>query len=87
MYFRSHFNFNFSFQIQGSKTRFIDTMSLHIAISGITSYQRALKITAKSGGKTVDQSQFRKFGVESSFLEWNDQSSLNNLADVYKVIV
>ena len=60
-------------------------MSLHIAVSGITSYQRALKLTAKAGSKQIGVAELRKFGVESNFLEWNEQSSLNNLADVCKV--
>ncbi|CAL8135393.1 unnamed protein product [Orchesella dallaii] len=71
--------------LKGTKTRFMDTMSLHIAVSGITSYQRALKLTAKSGINSLGPSQMKKLGLESTILEWNDQSSLNNLADVYKL--
>lgn len=60
----------------------MDTMSLHIAVSGITSFQRALKVTMKSrlkheGTKSVA-------GVDSSALDWDELSSLNNLADVHK---
>ncbi|ODN03888.1 DNA polymerase subunit gamma-1 [Orchesella cincta] len=73
------------FCTKGSKTRFMDTMSLHIAVSGITSYQRALKLTAKSGLNALGPAQMKKLGLDSSILEWNDQSSLNNLADVYKL--
>jgi len=49
--------------------RFIDTMSLHIAVSGITSYQKTL-LKSKD---TVE--------VES----WQQQSSLNSLNEVYKL--
>jgi len=77
--------FHFYHYTQASKTRFMDTMSLHIAVSGITSYQRALKLTAKSGANQLGPKEMKKMGLESSILEWNDQSSLNNLADVYKV--
>lgn len=49
--------------------RFIDTMSLHIAVSGITSYQKAL---LKSKGTIEDES-------------WQQHSSLNSLNEVYKL--
>lgn len=49
--------------------RFIDTMSLHIAISGITSYQKTL---LKSKDAIEDES-------------WQQYSSLNSLNEVYKL--
>lgn len=49
--------------------RFIDTMSLHIAISGITSYQKTL---LKSKDTIEDES-------------WQQYSSLNSLSEVYKL--
>lgn len=49
--------------------RFIDTMSLHVAISGITSYQKTL---LKSKDIIEDES-------------WQQQSSLNSLNEVYKL--
>lgn len=49
--------------------RFIDTMSLHIAVSGITSYQKAL---LKS-----------KDAIENE--SWQQNSSLNSLNEVYKL--
>ncbi|XP_057662077.1 DNA polymerase subunit gamma-1, mitochondrial [Diorhabda carinulata] len=51
-------------------TRFVDTMSLHICVGGLTSYQR-----------TVLKSQ--KFTEEDD--NWKHLSSLNNLVDVYKL--
>ncbi|XP_030811192.1 DNA polymerase subunit gamma-1 isoform X2 [Camarhynchus parvulus] len=35
--------------IQGSKMRFLDTMSMHMAISGLTGFQRSLWMAAKHG--------------------------------------
>ncbi|XP_025194484.1 DNA polymerase subunit gamma-1, mitochondrial [Melanaphis sacchari] len=49
--------------------RFIDTMSLHVAISGITSYQKTL---LKSKDIIEDES-------------WQQHSSLNSLNEVYKL--
>ncbi|KAF7988145.1 hypothetical protein HCN44_007639 [Aphidius gifuensis] len=51
-------------------TRFIDTMSLHISVSGMNSYQRAQVMASKN--KPIDE-------------DWQDITSLNNLADVYKL--
>ncbi|CAD6237015.1 GSCOCG00002104001-RA-CDS [Cotesia congregata] len=52
-----------------TSTRFIDTMSLHIAISGMNSYQRALMLAKKD---LLDHEELQG-------------TSLNNLADVYKL--
>lgn len=49
-------------------TRFIDTMSLHIAVSGMNSYQRALMLANKNS--PINEN-------------WLEITSLNNLADVY----
>ncbi|CAG9861793.1 unnamed protein product [Phyllotreta striolata] len=51
-------------------TRFIDTMSLHICVSGLTSYQRLALKSEKNSELDVD---------------WKQYSSLNNLVDVYKL--
>lgn len=34
---------------QGSRMRFLDTMSMHMAISGLTGFQRSLWMAAKHG--------------------------------------
>lgn len=52
-------------------TRFIDTMSLHVSVSGVTSYQRAV---LKSG---LDN--------EAEDESWKNCTSLNSLQDVYKL--
>ncbi|EDW13493.1 DNA polymerase subunit gamma-1, mitochondrial [Drosophila mojavensis] len=57
--------------IEDTKTRFVDTMSLHICVSGVTSYQRAMLKSKKDPA------------VED--LDWLAQSSLNNLVDVHRL--
>lgn len=56
--------------LKPTNTRFVDTMSLHICTSGVTSYQRALL-------KSKD--------LDLSDEKWLNCSSLNSLADVYKL--
>lgn len=53
--------------------RFLDTMSLHVCVSGVTSYQRAMLKSSKNT-ELAEEDQI-----------WSTQSSLNNLADVYKL--
>ncbi|XP_067620356.1 DNA polymerase subunit gamma-1, mitochondrial [Eurosta solidaginis] len=57
--------------IEDTGVRFIDTMSLHISVSGITSYQRAL-LKSKKETDPADE-------------EWQAQSSLNSLVDVHRL--
>lgn len=57
--------------IQDTGTRFLDTMSLHVCVSGVTSYQRAIMKTKKE--------------VSEEDLEWTAQSSLNSLAEVHRL--
>lgn len=56
--------------LERTGTRFIDTMSLHIAVSGVTSFQRILLKSNK---------------LEEEDEVWKNVSSLNNLVDVYKL--
>ncbi|KAM4826428.1 DNA polymerase subunit gamma-1 [Thomomys bottae] len=80
--------------IQGSRLRFLDTMSLHMAISGLSSHQRSLWMAAKRGrhstqtpaqrgGKAPRQAN----GPAISSWDWLDLSSANNLADVHSLYV
>nr|SVE87207.1 EOG090X00SQ [Daphnia similis] len=74
--------------IEGTKVRFLDTMSLHIAISGITSFQRNMLIAAKSGtnDKPLKNQKMRsKSGKMEEILEWQNISSFNGLSDVHKL--
>lgn len=52
-------------------TRFLDTMSLHVCVSGVTSYQRAMLKSSK------------ELSLEDQ--EWSSQASLNSLAEVSKL--
>lgn len=76
--------------VEGTKTRFLDTMALHIAISGITSFQRNMLLATKTGAK-VDriaknyQYQRNKHGKMEEILEWQNVSSFNGLSDVHKL--
>lgn len=56
--------------LNSTGTRFLDTMALHICVSGTSSYQRAI-LKSKS--------------LEFSDEKLNSVCSLNNLADVYKL--
>ncbi|XP_055546373.1 DNA polymerase subunit gamma-1, mitochondrial [Wyeomyia smithii] len=57
--------------LQSTGMRFIDTMSLHVCVSGVTSYQRAMLKSSKE--------------LPLEDLGWSSQSSLNNLADVFEL--
>ncbi|XP_037365894.1 DNA polymerase subunit gamma-1 isoform X2 [Talpa occidentalis] len=80
--------------IQGSRMRFLDTMSMHMAISGLSSFQRNLWMAAKQGKHKAQQptargqkSQGKAKGPEISSWDWLDVSSANNLADVHSLYV
>ncbi|CAG2166552.1 unnamed protein product [Oppiella nova] len=62
------------YEIRADKTRFLDTMSLHMCVSGLTQHQRALSYSQKIS--TEENS-----GNESHM--WSGIGSLNNLVDVY----
>ncbi|KAH8335954.1 hypothetical protein KR074_012591 [Drosophila pseudoananassae] len=57
--------------IEDTETRFLDTMSLHVCVSGVTSYQRAL-LKSKKDPAPED-------------LGWLDKSSLNSLVEVHRL--
>ncbi|XP_051062543.1 DNA polymerase subunit gamma-1 isoform X2 [Phodopus roborovskii] len=80
--------------IQGSRMRFLDTMSMHMAISGLSSFQRSLWMATKQGKQKIrpptDQGQRpqRKANrPEISSWDWMNISSANNLADVHSLYV
>ncbi|XP_077452607.1 DNA polymerase subunit gamma-1 [Stigmatopora argus] len=81
--------------LKGSKVRFMDTMSLHMAISGLTGFQRTLwmanKLGKKMGLQEVSQHmkkvKQKKDGPKLGFWDWVNISSLNNLADVHALYV
>ncbi|EPQ20484.1 DNA polymerase subunit gamma-1 [Myotis brandtii] len=82
------------YRIQGSRMRFLDTMSMHMAISGLSSFQRSLWMAAKQGKHKARQftqraqkSQGKGNGPAISSWDWLDISSVNNLADVHGLYV
>ncbi|XP_062998741.1 DNA polymerase subunit gamma-1 isoform X2 [Elgaria multicarinata webbii] len=81
--------------IQGSQMRFLDTMSMHMAISGLTGFQRSLWMAAKHGkrrGQQQVQEHIKKTrsktdGPAISSWDWVNISSINNLIDVHALYV
>lgn len=68
------------YQLDETGTKFLDTMSLHMCICGLTGLQRLAKVSQKRKEKNGET-------VESEDIEqnaWIEKSSLNNLADVYE---
>ncbi|KAM6961340.1 DNA polymerase subunit gamma-1 [Aplochiton taeniatus] len=81
--------------LKGSKARFLDTMSLHMAISGLTGFQRMLWMASKHGKRQGIQQVkehlkkvgWRKEGPMIGSWDWVDISSINNLVDVHALYV
>uniref|UniRef100_A0A674EHE1 DNA polymerase subunit gamma-1 n=1 Tax=Salmo trutta TaxID=8032 RepID=A0A674EHE1_SALTR len=83
--------------LKGSKARFLDTMSLHMAISGLTGFQRMLWMANKHGkrrGLLEVKEHMKKVGRPGPSFpgligswDWVNISSINNLADVHALYV
>ncbi|XP_061227335.1 DNA polymerase subunit gamma-1 [Neopsephotus bourkii] len=81
--------------IQGSRVRFLDTMSMHMAISGLTGFQRSLWMAAKHGKRKglqqvkqhIKKTRSKMEGPAITSWEWVHVSSINNLADVHALYV
>nr|XP_055048517.1 DNA polymerase subunit gamma-1 [Misgurnus anguillicaudatus] len=81
--------------LKGSKLRFLDTMSLHMAISGLTGFQRSLWMASKYGKRKglqevkehMKRLGRRPEGPKIGSWEWVDISSINNLVDVHALYV
>ncbi|XP_068169583.1 DNA polymerase subunit gamma-1 [Antennarius striatus] len=81
--------------LKGSKVRFMDTMSLHMAISGLTGFQRTLWMASKLGKKKglqvvkdhIQKAGQRRDGSMIGSWDWVNISSINNLADVHALYV
>ncbi|XP_029909718.1 DNA polymerase subunit gamma-1 [Myripristis murdjan] len=81
--------------LKGSKVRFLDTMSLHMAISGLTGFQRTLWMASKLGRRRgiqevkehMKKTRQKREGPMIGSLNWVDISSINNLADVHALYV
>ncbi|VDL28522.1 unnamed protein product [Hymenolepis diminuta] len=72
--------------------RFVDTMSLHICVSGLTSTQRNLKLASdkhlynnKLWKDFVAEHNSRKGSSDAESLDWIKDASLNSLLDVFKL--
>jgi len=59
--------------IENTAARFLDTMSLHVSVSGVTSYQRAMM---KAHKELSEEDQ-----------NWGSLTSLNSLTEVHKLYV
>uniref|UniRef100_A0A663N5T9 DNA polymerase subunit gamma-1 n=1 Tax=Athene cunicularia TaxID=194338 RepID=A0A663N5T9_ATHCN len=81
--------------IQGSQVRFLDTMSMHMAISGLTGFQRSLWMAAKHGKRKglqqvkqhIKKTRRKTEGPAIASWDWVHVSSINNLADVHALYV
>ncbi|KAK1160831.1 DNA polymerase subunit gamma-1 [Acipenser oxyrinchus oxyrinchus] len=81
--------------LKGSNMRFLDTMSMHMAISGLTGFQRSLWMASKHGKRQglqevkehIKRIGRRKEGPAIGSWRWVDISSINNLADVHALYV
>ena len=62
------------YRLEGSGTRFLDTMALHISLAGMTSSQRLLMMATKS---LTDEELSHK-------PQWLRRTSMNGLKDVHK---
>lgn len=68
------------YMLKETKTKFLDTLSLHMCICGLTGLQRAVKVAQKR--KQKDNEPIEPVDVENN--AWIEKGSLNNLADVYE---
>ncbi|XP_052795995.1 DNA polymerase subunit gamma-1-like isoform X2 [Mya arenaria] len=78
------------YSVKKSKLRFLDTMSMHIAICGLTSFQRILYKAAETESTTKVVLEYKQKRKERNTLttdDWKNQSSLNNLGDVHALHV
>ncbi|KAL4624293.1 DNA polymerase subunit gamma-1 [Arapaima gigas] len=81
--------------LKGSRMRFLDTMSMHMAISGLTGFQRSLWMATKHGKRCglqevkehIKKTGKHKKGSMIGSWDWVNISSINNLADVHALYV
>lgn len=66
--------------LEGTGMRFVDTMALHVCVSGVTSYQRAL--LKSSVANRADEVEVESDREDE---EWRNYSSLNSLSEVHKL--
>ena len=77
------------YNLKNDKLRFLDTLSMHVSLSGLTGYQRALFFSFKSALRNNEndlnaiRNKFTNDGHPDPSL-WSNTGSLNSLKDVYK---
>lgn len=76
------------YNIRNDKLKFLDTLSMHVSLSGLTGYQRALFFSYKSALRNNESNssivnRFTSDGHPDPSL-WTNSGSLNSLKDVYK---
>lgn len=76
------------YNIRNDKLRFLDTLSMHVSLSGLTGYQRALFFSYHSALRNNEANasivnRFINDGHPDPSL-WTGTGSLNSLKDVYK---
>ena len=69
------------YELKSSTTRFLDTMSLHIAVSGVTSDQRAQLIKMKALLKKQNDADIEE---DIPKQKWMNETSMNSLKDLHK---
>ncbi|XP_069767303.1 DNA polymerase subunit gamma-1 isoform X2 [Narcine bancroftii] len=81
--------------MKGTKLRFLDTMSLHMAISGLTGFQRSLWLASRKGKRSgleevkqhIKRTKSKSQSPGIGAWDWVNISSINNLADVHALYV
>ncbi|XP_048418608.2 DNA polymerase subunit gamma-1 [Stegostoma tigrinum] len=81
--------------MKGTRLRFLDTMSLHMAISGLTGFQRSLWMATKKGKRRgleevkqhIKRTTNKSRNVGVGAWDWVNISSINNLPDVHALYV
>jgi DNA polymerase gamma 1 len=70
------------YRLEENKRRFVDTMSLHVAVAGLSSQQRPAWNMNK---KTCEAEEGSAGGGDNKEIKWAAHSSMNNLADAVKL--
>jgi DNA polymerase gamma 1 len=72
------------YAVDGTQTRFLDTMALHVAVGGMTSTQRAQWLSIHKRLMSDNETAFPSFDPDSDVLDWYELSALNSLQHVAK---
>lgn len=78
------------YYIRKSKLRFMDTMSMHIAVCGLTNFQRVLYQATKKDSKlkaVLDYKEKQRQRGQVIPEDWKEVSSMNSLKEVHQLHV